>query len=559
MTDYSVPMTWGDQVTVQRIGGIPYRVYEPRVRRVGQLLGYSRRWSDKPHAIEADNVLTFGELGTLVRRKAGDLTGLGANSGDRIVILGWNSPDWVVNLWAIWRAGAVPVLANAWWSAPEIDAALNVLQPVLVLADERGSAKVPAAWRTASWTTDSGTDSSHDESGRDRIDGDENEPALILFTAGSTGPPKAVVLSHRSLIAGLHSLLAVTGRLPQNLTRSSSGVALHTGPLFHIGGVQTLLRAVVVGETLIFPSGKFDAVAAMALIERYKVTRWSAVPTMVTRLLDSRKDHPYDLSSLRSLTIGGAAAHPVVWRRIRAELPMIEARTVTGYGLTENGGQATAATGRGTLERPGRLGRPLPCVEIKIADPGDGRDGEFLLRSPTQMIGYHREVGNPIDAEGWLHTGDLGHLDDGYLWITGRSKDLIIRGGENIAPATVEKALADLPGVIDAAAFGVPHPDLGEEVAAVVVVDDSVLQQADLAQRLAEQLKTRLAWFAIPSCWQFQSEPLPLPDSGEVDKVTLAREPLPPPHRESTVVPTRARNQLRRSRRHAPDPGRGCR
>ena len=524
MTRNSVPISWGDQVTVQYIGGIPYRVYEPRVRRVGQLLDYSGRWADKAHAIQADNTLTFAELGAVVQRKADELVSIGAKPGDRIVILGWNSPDWVVNLWATWRAGAVPVLANAWWSVPEIDAALDTLQPVLVLADERGSAKVSAGWRTASWTTESGTDSSHDEHERDSLD-DENEPALILFTAGSTGPPKAVVLSHRALIAGLHSLLAVTNRLPQNLTRSSSGVALHTGPLFHIGGVQTLLRAVVVGETLIFPSGKFDAVAAMTLIERHKVTRWSAVPTMVIRLLDCYKDHPYDLSSLRSLTIGGAAAHPAVWRRIRAELPMVEARTVTGYGLTENGGQATAATGRDTLKRPGGLGRPLPCVEIKIADSSDGRDGEVLLRSPTQMIGYYGETANPIDAEGWLHTGDLGYLDEeGYLWITGRSKDLIIRGGENIAPAAVEKALTDLPGVVEAAVFGVPHADLGEEVAAVVVVAGSLLQQTDLTQGFTEQLKTRLASFAIPSRWQFQSEPLPLLDSGKVDKITLARE-----------------------------------
>jgi steroid-24-oyl-CoA synthetase len=107
---------------------------------------------------------------------------------------------------------------------------------------------------------------------------------------------------------------------------------------------------------------------------------------------------------------------------------MVQARTVTGYGLTENGGQATAATGRDTQERPGGLSRPLPCVDIKIADPGDGRDGEVLLRSPAPMTGYYGETASPIDAGGWLHTGDLGHLDEGgYLWITGRSKELIIR------------------------------------------------------------------------------------------------------------------------------------
>lgn len=124
----------------------------------------------------------------------------------------------------------------------------------------------------------------------------------------------------------------------------------------------------VVGETLTFPPGKYDAMVATALIERYKVTRWSAVPTMVLRLLDCYQGQAFGLSSPRSLTVGGAAAHPALWRRIRTGLCMVEARTITGYGLTENGGQATAAAGRDTQERPGGLGRPLPCAEIILCD-----------------------------------------------------------------------------------------------------------------------------------------------------------------------------------------------
>jgi acyl-CoA synthetase (AMP-forming)/AMP-acid ligase II len=221
--------------------------------------------------------------------------------------------------------------------------------------------------------------------------------------------------------------------------------------------------------------------------------------------------------SLRSVTVGGAPVYAELLQQIRAGLPSVQARVSTGYGLTENGGQATAASGSETAERPGSSGRPLPCVELKI-DPREGvANGEILVRSPTQMSGYLGADESPIDTDGWLSTGDLGHIDkDGYLWITGRSKDLIIRGGENIAPTAVERALLGLPGVVEAAVFGVPHPDLGEEVMAVVVVDGE-----QTAQQLQEQLRGTLASFAVPSRWLLQREPLPLNHAGKVDKPTV--------------------------------------
>src|SRR4029077_18538864 len=147
-------------------------------------------------------------------------------------------------------------------------------------------------------------------------------------------------------------------------------------------------------------------------------------------------------------------------------------RIPTGYGLTENGGQATAAAGTENIELLGSTGKPLPCVEVRFLSHPGLPDGEILLRSPTQMSGYFGMDESPIDKDGWLHTGDLGRLDDkGNLWITGRCKDMIIRGGENIAPAAIEQALMSIPGVSEAVVFGIPHTDLGEEVMAVVVVE----------------------------------------------------------------------------------------
>jgi acyl-CoA synthetase (AMP-forming)/AMP-acid ligase II len=143
-------------------------------------------------------------------------------------------------------------------------------------------------------------------------------------------------------------------------------------------------------------------------------------------------------------------------------------------------------------------------------------DGEVLVRSPTQMLGYFGEKDSPIDDEGWLHTGDLGRIDDaGHLWITGRCKDLIIRGGENISPAAVERALTAVPGVSEAVVFGVPHPELGEEVMAVVVTAERT------AEQLKQQLRTSVASFAVPTRWRIQTEPLPVNLTGKVDKPAL--------------------------------------
>jgi acyl-CoA synthetase (AMP-forming)/AMP-acid ligase II len=239
---------------------------------------------------------------------------------------------------------------------------------------------------------------------------------------------------------------------------------------------------------------------------------------MAIRVVEHPEVGRRDLRSLRTMTLGGAPVHSELLRRIRESLPGLRARVATGYGLSENAGQATAAGGVETAERPGSSGRPLPLVEVQIAHREGLPDGEVLVRSPTQMSGYFGDEASPIDADGWLHTGDLGRVDeDGSLWITGRSKDLIIRGGENVAPAAVERALLDIPGVVDAAVVGLPHPDLGEEVGAFVVVSGSLK-----AESLQERLRCSIASFAVPSRWWLQTGPLPVNQTGKVDKLALA-------------------------------------
>jgi len=513
-------VVWGDQVSAEDVHGVPFRMYSNRPHQVNEVLVLARRWQSRPYVMQGAREVSFDDLLAGVERKTRELAQGGVAAGDRVLMLGWNSPDWIVNFWACQQLGAVPALANAWWSETEVGEALDLLRPVTTLADDRGAARLPTGCSRASWETDTGASATRAiaSAAVEHRMADEGAPAVVIFTSGTAGRPKAVELSHRSLLANLQMLLQVTRRLPHEVDEQSGEVALHTGPLFHVGGPQMLLRSIAVGNTLVLPSGRFDPGEILELIERHGVTRWAAVPTMVSRVLDHPDLHRRDLRSLRALTIGGAPVHAELVERIGRELPGVQAGVPTGYGLTENGGQATAASGRDTLERPGSAGKPLPCVEIRFQPREELPDPEVLIRSPTQMTRYIGVSESPIDGDGWLHTGDLGHLDgQGHLWITGRAKDLIIRGGENIAPASVERALTSIPGVIEAAVVGIPHPDLGEEVCAFVVVADD----GPTGETLSRQLRGQLASFAVPTVWHLQQEPLPTNQTGKIDKPIL--------------------------------------
>lgn len=515
---FEVPQ-WTDRIAVEEFDGVPYRIYAERPHRSEQILTLADRWDERPHLIQDERVVTFAGLRRGAADKANLLVDMGVGRGDPVMLLGWNSPDWVINYWACVQIGAVPVLANAWWGESEISYALTLIRPVLVLADARTESKVPASCPRGTWAANESANADVVWPAVDvnaHLPG-ENETAVIVFTSGTEGLAKAVELSHRALLSGLQMMLHITKQLPPRFDATKSEIALHTGPLFHVGGPQVMLRSVAMGNTLIFPSGRYEAADVLKFIERYKVTRWSAVPTMLNRLLDHPDLTSRDLSSLRSLGTGGAPVSNSLLERLRTSIPNAKLSVSIGYGLTENTGPATTSSGADTLKYPGTCGRPLPCVEIRIEPQAGLPDGEVLIRSPSLMSGYFGMDQSPIDRNGWLHTGDLGKMDEaGRLWITGRCKDMIIRGGENIAPAAVESALMALPGVVEAAVFGIPHTDLGEEVMAVVVVEGERTTEA-----FKEQLRGQVASFAIPSRWHLQTEPLPTNQTGKVDKAAL--------------------------------------
>jgi long-chain acyl-CoA synthetase len=519
---------WSSEVRPGSYGGHDGLVYDGGPSTFDDLVAGTRVWTDRPFLVHGDRRITFAGFRAAASAARAHLAGLGIEPGDRVMVSGYNSPEWVVALWALWLSGAVPVLANRWWSSAEIDHAVEVLAPRHVLTDADLAVAAPCSPLTDLRAVFDAPVDAADVEERATPATDPDDAALILFTSGSSGMPKAVELSRRSVICNQHDILSRTGRLPHLLDdESRQVVSLATTPMFHVGGLSSLLTHFLTGGKIVMTTGRFDAGQILELIAREGIQIWGAVPTMAIRILEHPDFDSYDLSSLKSWPLGGAPVTTALLDRIRAKLPRLRERGLSNtWGMTEAGGFLTVADASDLSRHPGTVGRPYPVVEIRIADPGDDGVGEVLARSPTVMNGY---VGvdpavnaETVDADGWLHSGDLGHLtEDGYLFIDGRSKDVVIRGGENIACPHVEAAIATHPAVVEVAALGIPHPDLGEELVAVVVHQAGA--QPPSVEDLTDHVTGVLSYFAIPTRWEIRAQPLPTLAGEKVDKKSLVQ------------------------------------
>ncbi len=428
-------LNWGSTLVRRRVRGFEALVYEPRPRGLSAVLDQSLEWGDSPFLIAGERSESFRSFQDHVGRTADGLVTLGVGPGDHVMLLANNSIDWIIAFWSIICSGAVVVLGNAWWSQSEIESALDVTQPRLVIIDSQFEGRL-GAWQVVPIGELPQAPAPGSPSERYQ---DEDATAIILFTSGTTGLAKGAMLSHRSLIATLQGFLVLTGRLPSptNQAATSTRILLST-PLFHIGGVNAVLTAMMTDTTLILTQGRFDPQQILDLIQEHHVTVWSGVPTMISRVVNSPNLDSYDLSSVKSVGVGGAPLPPVVLKRAADAFPRAEQRITTNYGLSEAAGIIASASGADVLSHPGTSGRPLPSVELLIDEPA-GSPGEIMIRSASLMSGYWNTEESPIDHEGWLHTGDVGYLDDdGFLYVVDRTKDIIIRGGR-ILPVPTSK------------------------------------------------------------------------------------------------------------------------
>lgn len=361
------------------------------------------------------------------------------------------------------------------------------------------------------------------------------DAAMIQYTSGTTGAPKGVLLSHRGIINSAR-FVADRAELEEGV------VSINSMPLFHIGGCGAMaLGTVSRGGTCVLAPG-FDAAHVLELIEVYRGTVTLAVPTMLIGLMEHPDRAHRDLTGLRTMMTGGATVPAELVRRVKASLGCL---FTNNFGQTETSGPAIQTSVRDSeTDQADTIGRPLPTMEAKIADPvtgdlvGHDEQGEICMRGPLVMLEYFDMPENTaatIDAGGWLHFGDLGTMDDrGFIRITGRTKDMINRGGEKIYPQEVENVLFEHDAVSDIAVLGVPDARWGERVVAVLRLKDGAAQPSETDLR--SYAEARLARYKIPTKWYF-ADSFPQTPSGKIQKLVL-RDRLVDGNSELTVAPS---------------------
>ena len=528
-------------------GGQKY--FRHSAANVWEIINSGRVHGDREFLVWEQQRLTFTQFFEQVERLAGQLAHcFGVRQGDRVAIAMRNQPAWLVAFSAIQRCGGVCVPLNSWGLRDELFHGLHDSGAHVLLCDEPRLQLLAADVRDNGIATlvvgmpEGEVLEAHCQRLEDLLSAPalaapaltvgHDDPAMILYTSGTTSLAKGVLSTHgavcQALVAlefqGAFSALSSPERISVIINSGYAPTTLMAVPLFHVSGLHAqFLLALRSGRRLLLMY-KWDVEKAFDLIRDEQCTQFNGAPVMMQQLLTSERFGTVDTQSLFGLGLGGAAPSSSLLAHLTERKP--EAVAGSGYGLTESNGIGAAIGGDQFVYKPAAAGWPLPIVDVCIGDSPDqpvppGVSGLIWLRSPTLMKAYWNlpETSANTLREGWLDTGDIGLLDDeGFLYITDRAKDLINRGGEKISAAEVESCACEMPGVIEAAAFAVPDDVLGEVVFLVVRTDQASAPDSDTVRGFIAQ---RLASFKVPAQIHIQHTPFQRNASGKVLKGLL--------------------------------------
>jgi fatty-acyl-CoA synthase len=502
-------------------------------------------FGDKIGVVDGDHRFTYRQFGERTHQLANALRELGVGPGDRVSFITYNTHQLLEAYYGVLEAGAILNPINIRLTPREIAyiVAHSGSKVVFFHKDFKPlvEAMIPELAEKPRFVIMEGAVDgvASDEyeallSGGSKdplvLEIDENSVAELFYTSGTTGFPKGVAMTHRELY--LHAMYAEIG-----LQFTQDDIVLHVVPLFHVNGWGTPHFLTMIGGRHVMLR-KFEPLALMQAVEKHRITRVLAVPAIFNAILNHADRTKIDLSSLKQVIIGGAPSSPTLIAGLEEAL---NCQAIVGYGLSETSPILTLATPRTFLAeseppekrqlRQSWTGWPLPGIQMRVVHT-DGRDvrtdgeqiGEIVVRSNTVMAGYFKDpdATEATIRDGWLHTGDMAVMDDqGYVLIKDRSKDIIIRGGENISSVEVENVLASHPAVLECAVVAAPDKALGEAPVAIVVLKPG---QTATSRELRDHVKERLARFKVPRDVHFR-DALPKGGTGKVLKTEL-REPF---------------------------------
>ena len=535
------------EIEERSIRGIPTRTWKQAPSTLRTVFEHTRQFADREYLVFEGERLSYQQHYDQVAALAAELTSrFGVRKGERVAIAMRNYPEYVTVFWASLCIGAVVVPLNSWGTGTELDFALrdcaasvlfadgeriDSLEPFLADLQLRGVVSVRAERHGTIaypqlFSEFDGTRS------LPAVDIAPDDDATILYTSGTTGKPKGAVGTHRNACSTIWTTLfclsvnrEVDGEaLPDPDLQKT---ALITTPLFHvIACLSGLMVQSFVGAKIVLMY-KWSAPKALGLIQDEQVSSAVMVPAMWWQLIESQATKRLNVNSLERLSFGGAPSPTELSRRLAETFP--NASLMTGFGMTETSSPSTHNFGEYLKRLPTSAGIPPPVCEMKAVDEQGATlaprcSGELWIRGPNVVAGYWGRPQATAQAfeQGWVKSGDIGYIDEhGFVHIVDRLKDMVIRGGENVYCVEVEDAIVSYGGILEAAVVGIAHAVLGEEVAAVVLLEQgaSVTEQA-----LRDHLAESLAAFKIPSVFEFRTSDLPRNATGKVLKGVLRDE-----------------------------------